>query len=189
MAIFAVNTGCRNKEICSLRWDWEFKLDDYHTSAFIIPGEFVKNKQDRLVILNKLAFNVVESQRGKNDTYVFIYRDKPITHMLNMAWRRARKEAGLDVRVHDLRHTFGSRLRSANVSFEDRQDLLGHKSKRITTHYSEVEIGNLLIEVNKICVERKTNPIFAALRKAKQSVARSRKSPARKKDHLVYAFL
>ena len=96
---------------------------------------------------------------------------------------------GIGIRVHDLRHTFGSRLRSADVSFEDRQDLLGHKSKRITTHYSEVEIGNLLIEVNKICVERKTNPIFSALRKAKQSVARSRKSPAREKDHLVSVLL
>jgi integrase len=38
------------------------------------------------------------------------------------------------VRVHDLKHTFGRRLRAAGVSFEDRQDLLGHKSGRITTH-------------------------------------------------------
>jgi integrase len=43
------------------------------------------------------------------------------------------------VRVHDLKHTFGRRLRAAGVSFEDRQDLLGHKSGRITTHYSQAE--------------------------------------------------
>ncbi len=30
-------------------------------------------------------------------------------------------------------HTFGRRLRAAGVSYEDRQDLLGHKSGRITT--------------------------------------------------------
>jgi hypothetical protein len=30
---------------------------------------------------------------------------------------------------------FGRRLRAAGVSFEDRQDLLGHRSGRITTHY------------------------------------------------------
>lgn len=29
----------------------------------------------------------------------------------------------LDRRVHDLKHTFGRRLRAAGVSFEDRQDL------------------------------------------------------------------
>ena len=43
-------------------------------------------------------------------------------------------------RVHDVRHTFGMRLRAANVSYEDRQDLLGHHEARITTHYSRVDI-------------------------------------------------
>jgi len=44
--------------------------------------------------------------------------------------QQARKRAGIpDVRVHDLKHTFG-RLRTAGVSFEDRQDLLGHRSGR-----------------------------------------------------------
>ena len=30
------------------------------------------------------------------------------------------------VRVHDLKHTLSRRFRSSGVSFEDRQDLLGH---------------------------------------------------------------
>ena len=55
------------------------------------------------------------------------------------------------MRVHDLKHTFGRRLRAAGVSFEDRQDLLGHKSERITTHYSAAEIGNLIAAANKVC--------------------------------------
>ncbi len=58
---------------------------------------------------------------------------------------RARTIAGLSqIRVHDLKHTFGRRLRAAGVGFEDRQDLLGHKSGRITTHYSQVELINQL---------------------------------------------
>jgi integrase len=65
--------------------------------------------------------------------------------MLNSAWKRARKRAVLDqVRVHDLKYTFGRRLRAAGVSFEDRQDLLGHRSGRITTHYSAAELGKLI---------------------------------------------
>ncbi len=48
------------------------------------------------------------------------------------------------MRVHDLKHTFGRGLRAAGVSFEDRQDLLGHKSARITTHYSGPELANLI---------------------------------------------
>jgi len=53
-------------------------------------------------------------------------------------------------RVHDLKHTFGRRLRAAGVSFEDRQDLLGHRSGRMTTHYSAAEFGNLLSAANRV---------------------------------------
>jgi hypothetical protein len=37
------------------------------------------------------------------------------------------------------------------VSFEDRQDLLGHKSGRITTHYSRAELANLIAASEKVC--------------------------------------
>jgi len=53
--------------------------------------------------------------------------------------------------VHDLKHTFGRRLRAAGVSFEDRQDLLGHKSSRVTTHYSGPELRDLLEAANGVC--------------------------------------
>ena len=43
------------------------------------------------------------------------------------------------------------RLRAAGVSFEDRQDLLGHKSQRITTHYSHPELSNLIAAAEKAC--------------------------------------
>jgi hypothetical protein len=48
------------------------------------------------------------------------------------------------------------RLKAAGVSLEDRQDLLGHKSGKITTHYSAAELGNLLVAVGKIrsCLEK-----------------------------------
>jgi hypothetical protein len=40
------------------------------------------------------------------------------------------------------------------VSFEDRQDLLGHKSNRITTHYSVAELQSLINASEKVCGER-----------------------------------
>jgi len=74
--------------------------------------------------------------------------------MNNTAWQSARQRAGLpQVRVHDLKHTFGRRLRAAGVSFEDRQDLLGHKSGRITTHYSNAELQNLIDAANRVCAD------------------------------------
>ncbi len=102
-------------------------------------------------MLNKTALSVVNAARGRHYEYVFTYLGKHVTRMNNSAWKKARKRAGLVVRVHDLKHTFGRRLRAAVVSFEDRQDLLGHRSGRITTHYSAAEIGNLIAAANKVC--------------------------------------
>lgn len=117
----------------------------------------MKNKQDRLVVLNDVARKVVDSRRGLHDTHVFTYKGKPVTRMLNTSWKRARIAAGLPaLRVHDLKHTFGRRLRAAGVSFEDRQDLLGHKSGRITTHYSAAELSTLIEAANRAVESRKT---------------------------------
>jgi integrase len=167
MALFAVNTGCRDGEICRLEWQWEVPAPGFHTSVFIIPGAHVKNGDDRVVVLNRVAWSVVEAQRGLHPTHVFGYRGHPVRRILNGAWLRARRRAGLpSVRVHDLKHTFGRRLRAAGVSFEDRQDLLGHRSARITTHYSAAELSKLIEAANRVC-ERDPNdrPELVVLRR------------------------
>jgi len=52
------------------------------------------------------------------------------------------------------------------VTFEDRQDLLGHRSGRITTHYSAAELANLIEAANRVCEggSRKT-PALVILKK------------------------
>ncbi|HUL02168.1 MAG TPA: tyrosine-type recombinase/integrase [Gemmatimonadales bacterium] len=166
MALFAVNTGCRDREVCGLRWEWEVKVPELGTSVFIIPGQQVKNGEDRLVVLNKIAASVVEAQRGKHAGYVFAYRKKPIARMLSTGWRTARLASALpQARVHDLKHTFGRRLRAAGVSFEDRQDLLGHRSGRITTHYSAAELSKLIEAANRVCESDRRQPELVVLRR------------------------
>jgi integrase len=151
MALFKVNTGCREQEVCKLRWEWESQVPELGVSVFIVPAMMVKNREDRLVVLNKVAQAVIEEMRGKHPEYVFTYKGKPVGSMNTKAWRNARGRAGLpQVRVHDLKHTFGRRLRAAGVSFEDRQDLLGHRSGRITTHYSMAELANLVAAADSI---------------------------------------
>ena len=152
MALFKVNTGCRDQEVCSLQWSWEVAVPEMGASVFIIPGQVVKNGQNRLVVLNRVAKSVVEGMRGQDAVHVFAYRGAPIETMNNTAWQSARRRAGLpQVRVHDLKHTFGRRLRAAGVAFEDRQDLLGHRSGRITTHYSSAELESLIEASNRVC--------------------------------------
>jgi hypothetical protein len=104
-------------------------------------------------------------KQGKQPEY------RPIETMNNTSWQKARSRANLpQVRVHDLKHTFGRRPRAAGVSFEDRQDLLGHKSGRMTTHYSAAELSNLIAAAEKACrVESRKSPAVVAL---KQKAAR-----------------
>lgn len=153
MALFKVNTGTREQEVCRLRWDWEVRVPELNTSVFIIPPEFVKNGDERLVVLNSVAKSVIDEMRGIHPEFVFTYKGCPVRKMNNSGWKSARKRSGLiPVRVHDLKHTFGRRLRAAGVGFEDRQDLLGHRSGRITTHYSAAELSNLIEAANRVCV-------------------------------------
>lgn len=134
-------------------------------SVFVIPATRVKNGEDRLIILNQVAKAVIERQRGKHPLWVFAYKDRPLSRMNNRGWQQARLKAGLvQIRVHDLKHTFGRRLRAAGVSFEDHQDLLGHKSARITTHYSAAELRNLWKTANKVCEDK--HKISSSLLKA-----------------------
>ncbi len=86
------------------------------------------------------------------------------------AWEQEHKEtapAGFrSIRVHDLKHTFGRRLRAAGVSFEDLQDLLGHRSGRITTHYSQAELTSLIEAAERVCdTESRKTPATTWLRR------------------------
>ncbi len=122
MALFAVNTGCRDREICRLRWEWEI-LTPYG-SIFVIPGKNVKNREDRLIVLNKIAREAIEKFRGQNSEFVFTHEGKPFYRMMTTSWKKIRVNVGLPfVRVHDLKHTFGRRLRAAGVSLEDRHKI------------------------------------------------------------------
>ncbi len=87
-----------------LQWEWEIVIPQFQTSVFLLPafmnieGERVrlmKNGRDRLVVLNKVAYEVIESVRGQHPVFVFTYQGKPITRMNNTAWRTAREKAGL----------------------------------------------------------------------------------------------
>ena len=202
MAIFKVNTGTREQEVCQLRWDWEIEVPELDVSVFLIPGNFggrrensgVKNGEDRLVVLNDVASSVIESCRGNHPERVFTYDGEPVNSMDNSAWVKARLRVAMqfytesgksippellkegqrgiliteklkdflvdelpglaNVRCHDLKHTFGRRLRAAGVSLETRKVLLGHKNGDITSHYSSPELAELLEAANRVCADK-----------------------------------
>ena len=155
-ALYAVNTGCREQEVCQLRWDWEVDVPDMDISVFVLPESFTKTSTERVVVLNTIASRVIESRRGIHKVFVFTYRGDPVGKLNNTAWKSAWKKAGLPTEqgimkgVHNLRHTFGRRLRGAGIALETRKALLGHAHGDITTHYSAAELSELLEAVGKI---------------------------------------
>jgi integrase len=153
MAEFKVNTGTRDGEVCGLRWEWEHVYPALNVSVFVIPGPHVKNRLDRVVVLNRDAMAVIESVRGVHQEFIFSHEGKRLAKMYGRVRREARQRAGLPmVRVHDLKHTYGRRLRAADVPEEDRRDLLGHKAGgSITTHYSAADIAKLVEYSNRVC--------------------------------------
>lgn len=259
MSLFKVNSGTREQEVCQLRWDWEIPVPELDTSVFLIPQHMVKNREERLIVLNGVAKQVIEAQRGKHPQFVFTFNGRPLSCMNNTKWQRGRINAAItmaidtelfefiddeltgngdslswiikgirvghskpasltytiddynderlekglepirgnrrnesttkqvmqykalkrfialycpevlplaNTRVHDLKHTFGRRLRAAGVSFEDRQDLLGHKSGRITTHYSAAELSNLIEAANRVCeTDSRKSPALVVLQR------------------------
>jgi integrase len=151
MTLFAVNTGLRESNVCGLNWSWEVFVPEVNRSVFVIPPEAFKARRAHVVILNDAAWSIVASQKGSHPEWVFPFRGKRIRSMNNTAWQRARKEIGLPhVRIHDLRHTFGSRLRAAGVSEEDGAALLGHASRSMAGHYGSADIGRLIGLANRV---------------------------------------
>jgi integrase len=187
MALFKVNTGTREQEVVNLKWEWEIQIPELKTSVFVIPKEFVKNGADRLVVLNRVARSVVSAARGKHESRVFTFQGRPVTRMINSAWKKARKRAAnryeeqmgepcpygfRNIRVHDLKHTYGRRLRAAGVGFEDRQDLLGHRSGRVTTHYSAAELRALIAASEKACGKNPhKSPTLTLIRTRREAVS------------------
>ncbi|MEA3188157.1 MAG: hypothetical protein QOD99_1987 [Chthoniobacter sp.] len=180
MALFKVNTGIREQEVVNLRWQWEVAIPELGTSIFVIPRDYVKNALDRYVVLNRIARSVIESCRDKHPEFVFTREGSPVTHIYNSGWKAARRRAAAryerelgcpcpagfrSIRVHDLKHTYGHRLRVAGVSFEDRQLLLGHKAQHVTTHYSAPEIGALIEASERVCqLESLASPAISVVR-------------------------
>jgi integrase len=169
MVLFALNTGARDDVICNLQWDWEIPVPQLGISVFVVPRAHVKGEEgttdEGVIVCNSVAQAVIERQRGKHPTHVFVYRRErvtnkhvepvmpyhPIARMSNSAWYSGRSAAGLgDLHVHDLRHTVGLRMREAGVPDRTQDDILWHSRATMTAHYSQAQIMEIYGALEKI---------------------------------------
>ena len=203
MALFKVNTGTRDEEVCQLQWAWEQQVPELPgVSVFVLPKKVVKNKKDRVVVLNRIARSVIDECRGMHPEFVFVYRPnvdrsgskgthrahhtpqapRRVNTMNNNAWQHARARVAValaqkqgvpvselkefaNVRVHDLKHTFGRRLEASDVKESIKKRLLGHADGDISLLYSASEIHQLLEAADKVCGVGRSAPTLTLLRR------------------------
>ena len=166
MTLWLVNTGLRSNELLNLRWSWTRDIPELDAFVFDVPGHYTKNKNDRVVMLNRAVRSTLGSLEQGSTDLVFANqqggkRDKiRTTHWLTARERAANEfeeVTGQDahwgfrnLRVHDLRHTFATRLRRSGVGIEVRKDLMAHVNSDVTTHYSTGELSELLEAVERL---------------------------------------
>ena len=131
--VLGAHAGLRKGEILGLKWP-DLDLDRRELTI-----RKTKNNEFRLVPMNELLYETLSGHprhiRSKfvvchSDTQGSPYRD------LRAPFEKALQRAKLPrIRIHDLRHTFGSNLVAAGVSLAVVKDLLGHNDIQTTMIY------------------------------------------------------
>jgi integrase len=125
-------TGCRLKEIQTLRWDYitdaGMELPDTKTGARRIP----------LPAAARAVLSALPRTPGNPYVIEGKLENSHITD-LQHPWRRIRARAALDdVRIHDLRHTYASNAVSSGMPIQMVGRLLGHTQIQTTMRYAHL---------------------------------------------------
>ena len=138
VVIVAIYTGMRKGELMDLTWD---KIDfDKNT----ITVDRTKIGEGRRLPMNKtMKETLLTLKLDRPDAkYVFGKRDEPIGNF-KKAWNAAVRRAGIpQIRFHDLRHTFGTRLALKGVDIKTIMELMGHKEISTTLRYMHSSQGH-----------------------------------------------
>lgn len=138
MALFSVATGLRQGNVLGLRW----KHVDLARRRLTLPHEVMKNGRPFSLPLNETALSVLRTWLGQHDVYVF--GEKEIREVPSRMWAKALEKAGLvDVRWHDLRHTWASLMRQAGVGLDDLQELGGWENRQMVQRYAHLDVDHL----------------------------------------------
>lgn len=127
-------TGARLREILTLQWGQV----DFTNSVLRLSDSKTGPK---LVYLNVNAINLLQSlPREQNNPHVIVGR-KPSAHLVDLQkpWQRIRAKAGLvDLRIHDLRHSFAAVAAGTGMSLPMIGKLLGHTQPITTARYAHL---------------------------------------------------
>lgn len=131
--LVAINTGMRKGEIFKLRW----KNVDFEEREIRIPES--KSGRERRIPVNSRLYALLyalKSQNGNSD-YVFTNPETGNPYCdIKRAFSGACRRSGIeDLRFHDLRHTFATRLVKRGIDLVIVKELMGHSSIVTTQRY------------------------------------------------------
>jgi integrase len=141
----ALLTGARKRELLDARWsdiDFESKVWHIPMTKSGRPLNIPLTPQAIFVLMDlkdKLpSLLEVIPKEGVEWVFTNPKTNRPFVSIFN-AWNTVRNKAGLmDLRIHDLRHSFASALVNHGIPIYDVQKLLGHQSIRTTERYSHL---------------------------------------------------
>lgn len=130
-------TGCRREEILQLKWA------DVQLENGVLRLTQTKNGTARYVQLSAESIELLRKQPSRDKSeWVFPGRDTPTRPIVNVrkTMLRAMKAAGITehARIHDLRHSVGAAAVQAGVPLYTVQEMLGHKTARMTQRYAHL---------------------------------------------------
>jgi integrase len=146
----AAMTGMRQGELFGLRWrDVDWTARRIRVRRNFVRGEFGTPKSKRSSRAVPLASRVATelellfqvSSYRRDDDLVFAHpaTGKPIdrSKLLKRFKAALRRAEVRDVRFHDLRHTFGTRMAAQGVPMRVLQELMGHREFKTTLIYAD----------------------------------------------------
>ena len=142
----AVNTGLREMELLTLRWD-QIRLND---KLLILDNRthITKGKKIRTVPLNTTAIAELQKLQQNYTSGDLVFKFAGIKIRERYLQKRFRKYVKLakvnpKLNFHSLRHTFASWLVQAGVSIYEVSKLLGHSDIKTTQIYAHLRSDDL----------------------------------------------
>lgn len=150
IVVIAVNTGMRQMEILSLRWNQVSLMEN----LIILNNQnhITKGKKIRTIPINNNCVKIFEEmQKMKNGDQVFHIDGKQIKQdYIVKNFKRYLKKCNINDKLnfHSLRHTFASWLVQSGVSIYQVSKLLGHADIKTTEIYAHLRAEDLRASVN-----------------------------------------
>ena len=139
--VLSLLTGVRRQSLLGMRWS-DIDLD---RKRWVVPATWSKHGDEMIIPLTTEATKLLSKmkQRRGATPWVFPSTKSKSGHIEEpkSAWRRLLEATGIaELRLHDLRRTFGSRLAETGASGPLIAAAMGHKSLQSARSYLHLQI-------------------------------------------------